>query len=421
MTIAITNTVLSNGGDAAIALGMVRSIEAAMDEKIEYVVFDSQPTLIANRFPEFAIRPSAYNQAWSHNASGLVQRIMRRLKWSVMPSWMRRAADRIAAGGPQNGEPLNELAQADMIISTGGTYLVEQYWLGPRLLEFDLLERLGSTYLLFTQSLGPFTKPKVRRQMKGVLSNAALTMVRDPRSQKHALDVAPKANVEIRADAAFALADPHALEDAKGRAIDRSKRMRVGISVREWSHFSGQSAEAGMAAYRAAIGGLVEHLIEKHDADIRFVSTCQGLPSYRYDDSKVADAILSELPQAAQERVSVCTEYLRPEQVMEEVAACDIVVATRMHMAILSLCAGTPVLPIAYEFKTNEVFSRLNMSGHVQDIDSITSEKLIDGFRNLIDTLPQIRNELFNRVEAERQDAMASGMRVKEVFEALGA
>ena len=47
---------------------------------------------------------------------------------------------------------------------------------------------------------------------------------------------------------------------------------------------------------------------------------------------------------------------------MELAKGFDFVVATRMHMMILSLCVGTPVLPIAYEFKTKELAARLGIA-----------------------------------------------------------
>ena len=48
-------------------------------------------------------------------------------------------------------------------MSTGGTYFVPAYWLGPRYLEFDILHALGQPYALYTQSVGPFdTMPKER-------------------------------------------------------------------------------------------------------------------------------------------------------------------------------------------------------------------------------------------------------------------
>jgi colanic acid/amylovoran biosynthesis protein len=53
------------------------------------------------------------------------------------------------------------------------------------------------------------------------------------------------------------------------------------------------------------------------------------------------------------------------------VADFDFVISTRMHMAILSLCAGVPVLPISYEFKTTELYNGLSQSQWVTDISHI--------------------------------------------------
>jgi colanic acid/amylovoran biosynthesis protein len=46
-----------------------------------------------------------------------------------------------------------------------------------------------------------------------------------------------------------------------------------------------------------------------------------------------------------------------------------------MHMMILSLCVGTPVLPIAYEFKTKELAARVGLSEVLLDIDTVTGDE----------------------------------------------
>lgn len=49
----------------------------------------------------------------------------------------------------------------------------------------------------------------------------------------------------------------------------------------------------------------------------------------------------------------------------------DLCIGTRMHMCILSLISGTPVLPIAYEFKTQELFGEIGLKEWVTDIEVI--------------------------------------------------
>jgi colanic acid/amylovoran biosynthesis protein len=47
-----------------------------------------------------------------------------------------------------------------------------------------------------------------------------------------------------------------------------------------------------------------------------------------------------------------------------------------MHSAILSLCAGTPTLGLAYEFKMEELFKNLVMSELVLSIQSVNANEV---------------------------------------------
>ena len=80
----------------------------------------------------------------------------------------------------------------------------------------------------------------------------------------------------------------------------------------------------------------------------------------------------------------------------------------RMHMAILSLCAGTPVLPIEYEFKTRELFANLGFERWVQDIQTVTSSNLVSAFDSFSGELDSHRQELMDAVTAQRQSACDS-------------
>jgi colanic acid/amylovoran biosynthesis protein len=88
-----------------------------------------------------------------------------------------------------------------------------------------------------------------------------------------------------------------------------------------------------------------------------------------------------------------------------------------MHMAILALSVGTPVLPIAYEFKMRELFERLAQGRWVQDIEAISAGALINAVDQLLKALPDIRQPLFTAVQKEYENAIASGHLVRQAFE----
>jgi colanic acid/amylovoran biosynthesis protein len=417
MKVVITNAVALNGGDAAILLAMVKLLRNAFGEDTRFVIFDSQPEIAGRHHPELEFRELWH--AWATRRAGRWMRkprrafhlsrvrlaaLCRRRGWRALAFLLLDRAERRA---------LDDYCSADFVVSTGGTYLVEHYPLQPRLFEFELALALGKPLVLFTQSLGPFRKPGNARAVGDVLRRAAGVLVRDAASRRHLLELGLREEkIRLVADAAFAL-------DAKPPVQKQSGMpLRVAVSVREWAYFQGVDRAAGMERFTEAVAALTRHLIERHGAEVTFLSTCQGIPEYNYDDSKVAAAIAASLPESARARVTVNRDFHRPEELIQLAQGFDLVVATRMHMAILSLVAGTPVLPIAYEFKTTELFVRLGLAEWVQVIENLSAAGLVKSADAFLKALPAIRESLRAAVASERSSAESAAAIVKEFLEA---
>ncbi|MBK8161332.1 MAG: polysaccharide pyruvyl transferase family protein [Rhodospirillaceae bacterium] len=114
-------------------------------------------------------------------------------------------------------------------------------------------------------------------------------------------------------------------------------------------------------------------------------------------------------PRIADGRVLVDHQFHNPLDLLGELDRFDAVIATRMHMAILALAAGVPVLPIAYEFKTVELFARLGMADWVTAIEDVNPENFPATVQGFIDALPGSRKQLFVAVGKERQLALSAG------------
>ena len=418
-TVAVFNAVLSNGGDAAILRGLERALREASDRELRFVIFDSAPEVTAARFPDLAVRPALASQVWPP-ADGVLARLARRAlyrrrvqKLVAAASRGRRIA-RLALGAELPEDPLAVLARADAIVGTGGTYLTDTYWLGPRLAALDAVRALGRPFGLYTQSVGPLRRADTRRRLAEVFAEARLTLLRDERSAVEVRALAPSAELGVHADAAFGLAEPAVLAAAATREVPPAPH--VVVSVREWPYFEGETADAGMARYREAVMAAVTHVVRTWGGRVTFLSTCQGTPGYRYDDAAVARQIVVALPAEVREHVEVDARALSPAALIETYKAADLVIATRMHAAILALCGGTPVLPIAYERKTVDLFAGLGRPGWVEDIDAATGASLVSRMERVRAELPTARADLFARVEAARVEALAAGVRMAEAL-----
>jgi len=158
-------------------------------------------------------------------------------------------------------------------------------------------------------------------------------------------------------------------------------------------------------------------LVREYRASVTFVSTCQGRPEYRFDDSVVAAETAATLPSDVLRLVTVDQESRSPYELQEFLTCFDLAIATRMHMAILSLNAGTPVLPIAYEFKTRELFRVLEMEEWCLDIDKLTPSLLSGAVGGFIESLPSLTPPLMRRVGILREECSQTAKVVREAYE----
>lgn len=388
MKVLIVNTVVLNTGDAAILQGLLEILREAFGPTVRAIVFDAHADVAPKYYPGVEFRRPPYEVVTGPAPArrrNLLGRILGRAARNAnlarfqtgFALWRhgRRTLARLLLRSEEVAF-VEEFSTADLVVSTGGTYLVEHYALGPKWFDIGLAIDLLRPLVLFTQSLGPFRDASHREQMRHVADASSLVLLRDLASRDHLLELGVEAGkLVVAADAAFALGVPARTPQA-GHSVS-GPPLRVAISVRDWRWFEGGTASDGMARFRAAIVEVTRRLVEDRGAHVTYVSTCQGVPAYAMDDSKTADEIVAALPPAIRARVIVDRAFHTPGALGTMLATFDLVIATRMHFAILAMMAGKATVPIAYEFKTRELFAEMNLGQLVADIETLTAESLL--------------------------------------------
>jgi colanic acid/amylovoran biosynthesis protein len=404
MHVIIENTVALNTGDAAILVAIIDIVRETFGAHTRISVCDSEPAVAARYYPELSFHP-----LMTATLSGDLHLFGRAWR-TPLRRWLakrQRTAWQHATDGPAH-DSLALYRSADLVISTGGTYLVEHYKLRNRFDELDKDIALGKPLVLFTQSLGPFRQPDNRVRMKRIADAALLVLLRDAKSREHLREIGvADRQLEVVADSVFALARTDWLAAPPQR--DSVRPLRVAVSVRRWTHFDGHDRDTGMQHYEAAIAGAVTALVRERGAEVVFLSTCQGVPEYLYDDSQVADRIRQGLDLDVQRAVSVDHDFHSPTALMQTLRGFDFAISTRMHMAILGLCAGLSVLPIAYEFKTHEVYKSLGQSAWVTDISAIERDPFVVLALRFADNFSDFRSEVTPRVLEQAVSARSAG------------
>jgi colanic acid/amylovoran biosynthesis protein len=420
MRIIITNIVVLNGGDGAILFGMIKALRQAFGEDCEFIVFASEPQAAKRMYPEIDFRETLGLAATRAPQIRYLGRIIRTLRSStcLFCAWCHARGLRVVPRlllGAEKARNLATYANADLVVSSGGTYLKEEYGMGSQICDYRLTLLLGRPLVFYTQTLGPFTRGEYKVALRSIFNSAQAILLRDERSRKNLLDIGVSdSKIHLAADAAFALAKPAELETAARRKFPTSPA-RVVISVREWQHFKSVSNEEGMRWYVEAVVATVRQLVHQHGVEVTFLSTCQGNPEYD-DDSKLATRIVATLDAATTAHIQVVRGFVRFDELMKRLLEFDLCIATRMHMCILALISGVPVLPIAYEFKTQELFAHLGLEKWVTDIESISADGFVDRVENFLKAMPELSGPVFQKVLELHYSAADSAAKIKSSF-----
>ena len=419
MKVLITNTVMLNAGVAAMVSAVGALVKQEFGEETECLVYDQNPEVVQRLYPHMRVRKLLY-----YRVSRLPRRRRLNQLFGGLIGGLNRARFRLAARLWAKGHrgraallttaqerfDLEQYQTADLIISSGGTYLVDNYDLNPRIFDFELAELMGQPLVLFTQSIGPLDKPDNRRRLQPILQRAKVLLLRDAESLAHLQSMGvDNPNVQMSADTVFIMEHGKMRQRAARGGRRSAARPRAAISVRHWPYFKSMDSATGMRRYREALAELTAYLVKQRGFDVTYISTCQGIPEYWFNDSDVADEIVDLLPADVRAHVSVDAAFRTPEQMIETIESYDLVVSTRFHMAILSLVAGVPTAAISYEFKTQELYRGLGVPEWVVDIEGITSESLCRMVDRCIGADQSALVRLAEALERERQRVADSG------------
>lgn len=415
MKIIITNTVALNGGDYAILKSIIDVLRTKYGPETEFLIYDSHAKIAQKYYPEYDFKlllfrkygASAFNRFWRlfFAITGFtpVERMMLAAKFfNTKNKWL---SNLILT--KKEKEDLYNYHSADLIISTGGTYLVENYSLDSRIFDYEFTLALNKPLVFFTQSLGPFKEPGNKRRFKRIFDRAELILLRDRQSLDHLKEI----NVDtsksfVCSDIVFSDTSVKILDNAKKRQLQEP--LRIGISVRNWKHFNGRSTEFGIKKYFNSVAAICEDLVLNKNAHITFISTCQGIKDYTTDDSLAAKDIFDLLSPEVQKNVYVDSKFHKIPDFKKQLQTFDLYISTRMHGAIEALNEGVPVLPIAYEFKTKELFKPILEQEMILDIDNIEESQAVTVVRKYIDQLPLFREEMFEIVKSYHISAISA-------------
>ncbi|SRR6266567_5526741 len=291
----------------------------------------------------------------------------------------------------------------DMLVMTGtgmlGDFGILPFDLHYDILRWSIIARFCRCKLLFVSvGAGPIRNRLSRCFVKTALSFANYRSYRDAFSKQYLESVGFKTNGDaVYPDLAFSL-QPAARPDLHNR---ESQETVVGVGIMTYYNKL-HSLESGEGAYRDYIGkvaAFVMWLLE-HNYFVRLIigdavydgRVRQDLKQllekngFKYDLSRIIDEPASS-----------------SDEVLSQLAATDVVVASRFHNVLLALMLSKLVMAISYHEKVDALVTGVGLKEFSQDIEHIDVDKLILQFMELEKNAGTLKSQLEQRTEAYRK------------------
>jgi len=294
------------------------------------------------------------------------------------------------------------LSRTDMLIIPGTGLLTDAYGLlswGPyNLLKWSLMAKFCRCKLVFVSiGAGPIYGTLGRCFIKSILSLADFRSYRDNSTIQYLKDIGFRTdNDRVYPDLAFSLPEaviPH--QDTK-----KSRRSVVGLGVMEYAgkYSVANPSDTIYSAYLDNFVTLTRWLLAR-DYDVRLLSGDLGDMQAR-----------QEFRDLLRERLLVCDEGRiidKPigsvEDLLSQITATDIVVATRFHNVLLALLCNKPVISISFHHKCDSLMSAMGLSEYCLDINDLKADRLIEKFCDLETNADEMKRSIREKAREFRQ------------------
>lgn len=298
-------------------------------------------------------------------------------------------------------ESIRTLWGTDALIVPGTGVLtdaVSLYFWGPYdLFRWSIAARLCRCKILFVSvGAGPLYSRAGRFFVKTALPLADFRSYRDESSLRYLEGIGFRAgNDPVYPDLAFSL--PESLiprgHDGEGR------RPVVGLGLMEYAGtISLERPDTSVySAYLEALVEFTEWLLA-HEYDVRLLIGDRV-------DTHVKQEFKSLLKKRSvmygEERI-IDEPIASVDDLLKQVAATDVVVATRFHNVLLALLLNKPVIAISFHHKCTSLMSQMGLSEYCQDINRLSSVRLIEQFSQLRQSSDGVKRMITEKVRACR-------------------
>jgi polysaccharide pyruvyl transferase WcaK-like protein len=311
---------------------------------------------------------------------------------------------------PKKARALRELRQASLVIARGGQYLHNEsgrlrglLYLGRMLLNIAVSIWLGRPTIILGLSIGPVHGRLARWCLRETIRSCRHIVVREALSAAYLHSIGISDNVHILPDLGF-LTMPDETQRVCAALPDAP---RIAVTLINWSFPGCARPRQALARYLDAVFDTLVSCHARQALVPILVLQVSAMHHGQHDAPVVAQ--LYERLVAAGVPARIVDADLTPAELCFLYSQCEVVLATRLHAAILAACAGTPSVAIRYQgFKTQGVMADLGLARYTHDINALNGEALTESIRHVLDQRTMLPAEIRQRVAYYRNELLST-------------
>jgi polysaccharide pyruvyl transferase WcaK-like protein len=314
--------------------------------------------------------------------------------------FFRRLVIRLPLELAEWGKAVRALNGASMLVMTGtgmlGDFGIAPFDLHYQILKWSIVAKLCRCKLLFVSvGAGPIAHPLSRWIVKQAASLADYRSYRDNFSRDFMASLGfNTAKDFVYPDLAFSLPSEH-----ERSAKPKGNSQVIGLGLMDYYGQRTEHNESTYQDYLDKVTTFVAWLLERKYT----VRLLIGDVAY---DQRIRADVLSLLPTRGPkyEQGQIIDEPVSSvEDIIAQLAATDIVVATRFHNILLALMVGKPVLAISYHEKIASLMAEMGLFEYSQSIDQLNPSLLVKQFIQVEQSADRLKLSIERKVDQYRR------------------
>lgn len=307
--------------------------------------------------------------------------------------------------GEKTRRAIDMFSNADKCFVKGGGFLhahggfADTYKIYYFLYHIRLAQSFGTDVIVMPNSFGPFRSPFVKGMIRNTLSKCSVVMARESISAQQMQEQCGIICLNY-ADLAFHLQKDDsfdACEYLRNSGVPIGSRICVAITARPY-RFHGEAN--GRNKYESYMKSLVQFACWLIDRNIHPVFVEHVSSDMDHENDMTCIQKLQSMMGTYWDYSVFSARDLNCRQMKGIYAAFDYTVGTRFHSVIFSLASRVPSIAITYGGnKGDGIMKDLNLTDFALPISTVTVEKLIVAYENLVNRHHEIVNILDKTME----------------------